>query len=79
MVSPVWKMDEVHVVPSGKVQATNTEAEVDAATYAKLWEQNAYDYLLFAYAQRLFLERLNCPDDDALFGTAGAVPAAAQV
>ena len=57
-----WKLlDEVHVVPSGKVQATATQQEVDAATYARLWEENRFDYLLYAWAQRVFLERLNCP------------------
>ena len=54
------QLDEVHVVPSGKVQATATQAEVDAQTYARLWEENRFDYLLYAWARRVFLERLNC-------------------
>ena len=31
---------QVHVVPSGKVQATTTQREVDPATYNALWEEN---------------------------------------
>ena len=54
------QLDEVHVVPSGKVQATATQAEVDEQTYARLWEENRFDYLLYAWARRVFLERLNC-------------------
>ena len=66
---PLWsrlgftKLDEVHIVPSGKIQDSKGDDQFDPLHYAQLKRDNHLDYLLFAWARRAFLEHVKCPEE----------------
>ncbi|KAJ1451853.1 hypothetical protein M885DRAFT_487354 [Pelagophyceae sp. CCMP2097] len=64
---PLWqalgftKLDEVHIVPSGKIQDSKAD-EIGADDLRSLKEKNHLDYIVWAWVRRAFLERIHCRD-----------------
>lgn len=54
------KTDPVHKVPSGKIQNSDAKKELGGA-FHEFRALNVFDYVLWAYIRRLFLERVHCP------------------
>jgi len=54
------KLDEVHVVPTGKVEKTDAKAKVSPEQYEVLWNANRLDMILHAWSKALFLSKIHC-------------------